>query len=86
MKIYFLVCFIMLVLVVLKTLAESMEYKKEHPDIKVKRTGILVDICNWLKLFIIFCVPLVNLFLFIYIFFCADKKAFENALLKNIEE
>ena len=86
MKIYFLVCFIMLVLVVLKVLAEAIEYKKEHPHIKWKKVGTLYSICDWLELFIIFCVPLLNLILFISVFFFANKETFENAFQKNIEE
>jgi hypothetical protein len=85
MKIYFLVCFILLALVVLRVLAEAIEYKRAHPYIKWKKTGTLHGICTWLKLFIIFCVPLVNLFLFVGIFICADKAIFEDALRKNIE-
>lgn len=86
MKIYFLICFIMLVLVVLKTFAEIIEYRKKYPHTKWKKeSGILYRICTWLKIFIIFCVPLLNLFLFIIIFF-ADKTFFENAFLKCIEE
>ena len=85
MKIYFLVCFILLVLVTLKTIAEAAEYKKEHPHIKWKKVGTLHSICTWLKLFIIFCVPLVNLALFIWIFICADRAVFEEAFRKNIE-
>lgn len=85
MKIYFLVCFILLALVVLKVLAEAIEYKRAHPYIKWKKTGTLHSICTWLKLFILFCVPLLNLFLFISIFICADKKIFEDTFRKSIE-
>ena len=85
MKIYFLVCFILLVLVVLKVVAEALEFQKEHPGMKWKKVGTLHSICTWLKLFIIFCVPLVNLFLFVGIFICADKKIFEDAFRKNLE-
>lgn len=85
MKIYFLVCFILLALVVLRALAEAIEYKRAHPYIKWKKTGTLHGICTWLKLFIIFCVPLLNLVLFVSIFIVADKADFEDALRKNIE-
>ena len=85
MKIYFLICFILLALVVLKTLAEAIEYKREHPYIKWKKTGTLHSICTWLKLFIIYCIPLVNLVLFVAVFICADKATFEDAFRKNIE-
>lgn len=82
---YFVICFAMIALVYLRTMAEYMEFKKKHPLHKLKKTTTLTAFCNLIKIIIMFCIPVFNVLLFgiIFLYFGSDK--YEEAFWRNEE-
>lgn len=82
---YIIACVIMVVLVYIKVYAEMVEFKKTFPNLKFKKQSVAKIFVDTLKLLILFAIPIINLILFIVLFFVLDENEYRKAIMKNCE-
>lgn len=82
---YIIACAVMVILVYIKVYAEMVEFKKLFPNLRFKKQGIAKIFVDTLKVLILFAIPIINLILFIVLFFVLDENDYRKAIMKNCE-
>ena len=85
MKMYFLICGIMLLVFLLRVWVEFNEYCRTHPEIVFgERKSFPKCVFMLLQLYFYFCIPVVNVILFVYVVFLANDKIYIDEIEKKI--
>ena len=85
MKMYFLICGMMLLVFMLRVWVELIEYCGKHPEIIFgKRKSFPKRVFTLLQLYFYFCIPVVNVILFVYFVFLANDKIYIKEIEKRI--
>jgi cytochrome b561 len=85
MKIYFGICILMLVLVLIRCIGELIAFKKKYPNAVFKKSNVFQGLTNLIKLLIYFSIPLLNLVGFIGAFFVVKDEEFERIIKDKCE-
>lgn len=85
MKMYFLICGMMLLVYLLRVWVEFNEYRRTHPNIVLGgRKSLSKQIFTLFQLYSFFCLPIVNVISFMYLVLFADDKIYINEIEKRI--
>ena len=85
MKMYFLICGMMLLVFLLRVWVELIEYRRQHPEtIFRERKSFPKRVFTLLRVYFYFCVPVINVALFVYFVFLANDKIYTNEIEKRI--
>ena len=85
MKMYFLICAIMLLVFMLRIWAELIEYRRKHPEVLLgKGSSFPKSLFTLLQIYFYFCIPVLNVILFVYFVFLADDKIYIDAIEKRV--
>lgn len=85
MKIYFIVCLVMLVLVYIRIAGEVIAFRKKYPGAVFKKSNFCKFIADLAKLIITFSVPLVNLLVFWGVMFKISDAEIEDIIKSKCE-
>lgn len=80
MLMYFVTCAILLFMIFFKVYAEIVEFKRKYPHAILKETGWQKSICDLLKVWIMMCIPLLNVAIFWCIFCYYSDSDFEKII------
>ena len=82
---YWIACAVMFVLVLIRAVAEVSAFVRKHPGVKFKKKAFLQNLCTWVRIMILFVIPVLNVILFLGLFvFCTDEH-YEKACWENVE-
>lgn len=82
---YWIACAVMFVLVLIRAIAEVSAFVRKHPGVKFKKKAFLQNLCTWVRIMIMFVIPVLNVILFLGLFvFCTDKH-YEKACWEIVE-
>ena len=84
MKMYFLICGVMLLVYLLRVWVESNDYCRKHPEITLEKTSFSKRVFTLFQLYCFFCLPVVNVISFVYLVYIADNKFYTNEIEKGI--
>ena len=85
MKMYFLICGMMLLVFLLRVWVELNEYCRTHSKIVFgKRQTFAKRVFTIFQVYFYFCIPVVNVILFVYFIFFANDKIYTNGIEKRI--
>ena len=82
---YIIACAVIVVLVYIKMYAEMVEFKKLFPNLRFKKQETAKIFVDTLKVLILFAIPIINLILFIVLFFVLDENDYRKVIMKNCE-
>lgn len=82
---YIIACVVMVALVYIKVYAEMVEFKKIFPNLRFKKQGVAKIFIDTVKVLVLFAIPIINLILFIALFFVLDENEYRKAIMKNCE-
>ena len=71
--IYGFVCLVMLLLVIARVAGCMVDFKRDHPNAKFRKTNIFTQISDTSKLILIFLCPLVNAIVCFYCLFVVEE-------------
>lgn len=78
--IHLLVVAFMIGITYLRMVGVFLDYKEEHPDIKIKPMSVPTLWVNIIKIFLIFFVPVVNIVAFIILIFVVTTEEIEEQI------
>ncbi len=85
MKIYFIVCAVMMFISFLQVVAKIQEFKQKYPFAKFKKRTVTQSLVNWIHTIFYFLCPIVNLVLFLGINFFFTEELWDKALKECAE-
>ncbi len=85
MKIYFIVCAVMLILVYIRIMGELIAFRKAHPNAVFKKSNFFKFIADLAKLLIVFSIPLFNLLVFYGVMFRVTDEEIEQVIKDKCE-
>jgi hypothetical protein len=85
MKIYLIVCAVMLALVYLKILADIVEFKRAYPLAVFRKNSRIKTLVDFIKVAIAFMIPLFNVVLFFVIMFCFKDEEMTRLIKEKCE-
>ena len=65
--------------------AALIQFRQKYPLARFKRNHWLVTLVNFLKTYVLFCIPVVNVILLIIGWYGISEEAWERACAKNTE-
>ena len=86
MKIYFIICVIMMVLVLMRCIGELIAFKKKYPNARFPKTSNAIQtFVNFIKLLIYFSIPIFNVVVFIGAFLVLSDEEYERIIKGKCE-
>jgi hypothetical protein len=76
---------IMLILFYIRVGAALAQFKQKYPRARFKRNHWSVTLINFLKTYVLFCIPIVNLILLFLGWYGISEEDWERACAKNTE-
>lgn len=85
MKMYFLICGMMLLVYLLRIWVEFNEYCRTHSvTVFEEKKSFPKRVFTLFQLYFLFCIPVVNVILFVYFVILADDKIYIKEIEKRI--
>lgn len=85
MKIYFVVCGVMLLITYIQSIAQILRYLQTHHGVKLRKNTFIQTLDSLIPCIIYFSLPIMNVVVFVY-FFCLTDEDWEKLIVKEIEK
>lgn len=80
MKIYLIICAVMLVWTYIRICGEILAFKKKYPNAVMIKLNWAQNITNFTKTIITFLIPVVNVLVFFGVLFCISDEQIEDII------
>ena len=85
MKIYLIVCAVMVFVSFLQVIAKIQDFKQRYPFVKFKKKTFTQGLVSWIHTIFYFVCPVFNLILFLAINFFISDETWDEAMKKCAE-